>query len=212
MLRTNPRRVWTTSGDQFLNRAPGLGALLGAAPGARYTAPMKLLRVISLGLAMLPALACAQWQWIDKDGRKVFSDRPPPTDIPARSILKQPGGKAPPPPAEAEAEVPNSSASAPAAVAKTAANVPKISGKDKALEEKKKAAAEEEEAKKKVVDEKFARDKAENCERAKRSLQTFTSGQRIRATNAKGEMDYLTDDQRATETKRLQGITADCKS
>ena len=212
MLRTNPRRVWTTSGDQFLNPAGSAGALLGAGAAPRYTAPMKLLRVISLGLAMLPALACAQWQWIDKDGRKVFSDRSPPADIPARSILKQPGGKAPPPTAEAEAEVPNSSASAPAAAAKTAANVPKISGKDKALEEKKKAAAEEEEAKKKVVDEKFARDKAENCERAKRSLQTFTSGQRIRAANAKGEMDYLTDDQRATETKRLQGITADCKS
>ena len=175
---------------------------------------MKLLRVISFGLAMLPALAFAQWQWIDKDGRKVFSDRSPPSDIPARSILKQPGGKAPPVPAEAEAPA---DAAADAAVkaaqgSKTAANVPKISGRDKALEEKKKAAEQEEEAKKKAADEKFARDRAENCERAKRSLQTFSSGQRIRSTNAKGEPEYLTDEQRAAETKRLQAITTDCKS
>ena len=168
---------------------------------------MKLLRVISLGLALLPALACAQWQWIDKDGRKVYSDRSPPSDIPARNILKQPGGKPPPPPAEAEA--PNG-ASTPV-VAKAAPVPPKASGKDSALEEKKKAAAAEEEAKKKAAEEKLAKEKADNCDRAKRALQTFNSGVRVRAPNAKGEMEFLTDEQRAVETKRLQGITADCK-
>jgi hypothetical protein len=168
---------------------------------------MKLLRVISLGLAMLPALACAQWQWIDKDGRKVFSDRSPPAEIPAKNIITQPGVKAQPP---AEADAAGAAASAP--VAKAAANLPKISGKDKALEEKKKQADQEEEAKKKAAEEKFARDKADNCERAKRSLQTFTSGQRIRSTNSKGEPEFLSDEQRAAETKRLQAITADCKS
>ena len=173
---------------------------------------MKLLRVISLGLAMLPALACAQWQWIDKDGRTVFSDRSPPSDIPARNILKQPGGKAPPVPAEAQAPA-DVSASAGTPVAKTAvANVPKISGKDAALEEKKKAAELEEQTKKKAAEEKFAKDKAENCERVRKSLEMFASGQRIRTTNAKGEPEYMTDDQRAAETKRLQAITADCNS
>ena len=177
---------------------------------------MKLLRVISLGLAMLPALACAQWQWIDKDGRKVFSDRSPPSDIPAKNILKQPGGKAPPVPAEAEAPADVAAAAAAAGgtpVTKTAvANVPKISGKDAALEEKKKAVELEEQAKKKAAEEKFAKDKADNCARAQKSLQVFASGRRIRSANAKGEPEYLTDDQRAAETKRLQAITADCKS
>jgi hypothetical protein len=170
---------------------------------------MKLLRVISLAAALLPALACAQWQWIDKDGRKVFSDRSPPAEIPARNILKQPAGKAPPPPAEAEAP----QAAASAAVAKTAAIVPKVSGQDKALEEKKKQAQQEEEAKKKAAEEKFAREKAENCERVKRGLTTYTSGVRVRAPNAKGELEYLTDEQRAAEAKRLQAIIAnDCKA
>jgi hypothetical protein len=175
----------------------------------RYTAPMKLIRALSLGLALLPALACAQWQWIDKDGHKVFSDRSPPSDIPARNILKQPGGKLVPPPAEAQA---TADGAAPVPVTKVVANVPKISGKDAALEEKKKAAQQEEEARKKALEEKFAKDKADNCERAKRSLQAFGSGQRIRAPNAKGELEFMGDEQRAAETKRLQAITADCKS
>ncbi len=185
-------------------------ARLGSCRLQRYTLRMKLLRVISLAAALLPALAFAQWQWIDKDGRKVFSDRSPPTDIPARSILKQPGGKAPPPAPPAEAEAPGS---ATAAVAKAlpVASAPKISGKDKALEEKKKKAEQEEEARKKAEEEKVARAKAENCDRAKRALQSYNSGQRIRVPNAKGEMEFITDEQRAVETKRLEGITAGCK-
>lgn len=181
---------------------------LGSCRLQRYTLRMKLLRVISLAAALVPALACAQWQWIDKDGRKVFSDRSPPTDIPARNILKQPGDKAPAPSAEAEAP-----GSATAAVAKAlpVASAPKISGKDKALEEKKKKAEQEEEARKKAEEEKVARAKAENCDRAKRALQSYNSGQRIRVPNAKGEMEFITDEQRAVETKRLEGITAGCK-
>ncbi|GAC1357752.1 MAG: hypothetical protein NVSMB34_12400 [Variovorax sp.] len=176
----------------------------------RYTAPMKTLRLISLAAALLPALACAQWQWIDKDGRKVFSDRSPPSDIPARNIVKQPGGKIVPPPAEAEPAA--SAGGEPVPVAKLAASAPKVSVKDKALEDKKRLAEQEQEAKKKADEEKVARDKADNCERAKRSMQAYSSGQRIRVPNAKGELEYLTDEQRAAETRRLQGIVADCKS
>jgi hypothetical protein len=171
---------------------------------------MKTLRSICFVAALLPVLACAQWQWIDKDGHKVFSDRSPPSDIPARNILRQPGGKAAPPPAEAEPT--DSAGGAPAPVARLAASAPKISGKDKALEEKKKLADLEQDAKKKADEEKLARDKADNCERAKRSMQAYSSGQRIRAPNAKGELEYLTDEQRAAEAKRLQGIVADCKT
>jgi hypothetical protein len=42
----------------------------------RYTAGMLLSRLfLSVALLAAPALALAQWQWVDKDGRKVFSDR-----------------------------------------------------------------------------------------------------------------------------------------
>ncbi len=172
---------------------------------------MRLLRLISLAAALLPALACAQWQWIDKDGRKVFSDRAPPPDIPARSILKQPGGKgAPPPPAEAQE--PGAAPSGPAVVAKAAASGPKTSGLDKVLEDKKKQIEQEELAKKKAEEDKVSQVKADNCDRARRSLSALNSGTRIRMPNAKGELEVISDAQRATETKRLQGITADCKT
>jgi type IV secretory pathway VirB10-like protein len=168
---------------------------------------MKLLRVISLAAALLPALACAQWLWIDKDGRKVFSDRSPPSDIPAKNILKQPGMKSAPVPSEAQEPAPAASAT----LAKAAADGPKISGKDKALEEKKKQADAEEQARKKAEEEKFAREKAQNCERAKRSLKALNSGERIRAPNAKGELEFMSDETRANEAKRVEGIANECK-
>ena len=52
---------------------------------------MKLHKYILVALACFwSAGAMAQWQWLDKDGRKVFSDRPPPQDIAQDKILKQP--------------------------------------------------------------------------------------------------------------------------
>ncbi|ARU06764.1 hypothetical protein CCO03_09710 [Comamonas serinivorans] len=42
-------------------------------------------------LCLVSAQAFAQWQWVGSDGRKVFSDRPPPADVPESRILKAPG-------------------------------------------------------------------------------------------------------------------------
>ncbi len=43
---------------------------------------MNVLRTLLLGLACAtPVIGLAQWQWIDSDGRKVFSDQSPPPDI-----------------------------------------------------------------------------------------------------------------------------------
>ena len=51
---------------------------------------MKLHKYLLVALACFwSAGAMAQWQWLDKDGRKVFSDRPP-QDIAQDKILKQP--------------------------------------------------------------------------------------------------------------------------
>jgi hypothetical protein len=174
---------------------------------------MKLFRFILLGLALsLPAASFAQWQWIDKDGRKVFSDQPPPTDVPAKNILHQPGSKSR---ASVSIETPAAAASAASGAqsAKVAAGVPKISGKDKELEEKKKKAEAVEAEKKKEKEEEVAKVRAESCDRAKRSKATFDSGVRIARRNDKGEQEYLDDAARAAETKRLEGIIAnDCKA
>ena len=169
---------------------------------------MKLLRVTLLGLAFaLPAVGFAQWQWIDKNGRKVFSDQSPPADIPAQNILRQPGGKAP-----ATATAAAEPVAAASEAAKPAASAPKLSGKDKELEEKKKKAVAVEAEKKKAQEEELAALRADNCARAKRSKASFDSGVRISRTNDKGEREILDDASRALEAKRLEGIIAkDCK-
>jgi Domain of unknown function (DUF4124) len=182
---------------------------------------MNMIRMLlCAGLCVASVAATAQWQWLDKDGRKVYSDQGPPSDVPANKILKQPGGSrsataTAPAAASANAAPASARASAPAApasAAKAAASSPKLSGKDAELEAKKKQAEEEEAAKKKAADEKLAKDQAQNCERARRAKAAIDSGVRIQQTNAKGELEYLSDTGRVTEGKRLQEvITADCK-
>lgn len=170
---------------------------------------------------LLLALACgsfsltafAQWQWIDKDGRKVYSDRSPPADILEKNILKRPGGMA----RTAAAADPAPSAADPAAPAASApagkASAPRLlSGKDKDLEAKKKQAETEEAAKKKAEEEKIAKAKAENCDNAKRNMATLQSGVRITAVNGKGEREGMDDTKRAAEVKRVQeAIDSSCK-
>ena len=164
---------------------------------------MKLLRVALLGLACaLPALSLAQWQWIDKDGRKVFSDQSPPADIPAKNILRQPGAKRSVAPEPVVAAQP----------ARPAASTPKLSGKDKELEARKKQAEAAETEKRKADEEQLAKVRADNCQRARQSKAMFDSGARVARMNAKGEREYMDDASRALETRRLEGIIAsDCK-
>ena len=151
--------------------------------------------------------ALAQWQWIDKEGRKVFSDRAPPAEIPEKNILKQPGFKAPLQPADAEA-----TAAAAAPLVANKAGTPKLTGKDAQLEARKKQAEDEENAKKKAEDEKLAKSHADNCDRAKKGLVAVQSGVRLSVINAKGEREFMDDATRMVETKRIEGIiAADCK-
>jgi hypothetical protein len=163
---------------------------------------MKLLRLTLLGLACtLPAVGFAQWQWIDNNGRKVYSDQSPPASIPAKNILRQPGMNGTPVVAEAAAEP-----------AKAQASAPKITGKDKQLEEKKKQAEAAEAEKKKAEEERVAKVRADNCVRAKRAKAEMDSGVRIARLNDKGEREIMDDAARAVESKRIDGIVAsDCK-
>jgi hypothetical protein len=158
------------------------------------------LALLALVCAM-PLVASAQWQWLDKSGRKVFSDKAPPPDVAPEQILKRPKGAAVPMPVAAPA-----TASAP-----VAANLPKPSGKDKVLEEKKQQADAEAAAKKKAEEAKVAAMRADNCSRAKNAKATYDSGVRLARTNDKGEREILDDDARAKEVKHLNDVIArDC--
>ena len=164
-------------------------------------------------LALTASTASAQWKWVEIDGRKIFSDRPPPADIAEKDILKRPAGaaKAAAVIANDAAAKPVGAASAPAAKV-SAANAPKLTGKDAELEARKKKAEEEEVAKKKAEEDKVAKVKADNCERAKTGLATLQSGVRMSSVTANGEREIFDEAKRAAETKRAQEvIDASCK-
>ena len=164
---------------------------------------MKAARTALLAFACaLPLVASAQWMWLDKTGRKVFSDQPPPAEVSPERILKQPG-------------VRGTATSAPVAIptaAPATAGVPKVAGKDKALEDKKKQLDAAEAEKKKAEEAKVAAMRAENCNRAKSSKANYESGVRLSRMNDKGEREILDDSQRAAELRVLEQIIArDCR-
>lgn len=167
---------------------------------------MRLHKLLLPALALLWATgALAQWQWLDKDGRKVFSDRPPPTDVPEKNILKQPHMSGKPRAAEA--------AQAPASTeAPTAKQAGAGQGKDQQLEENKAKAEAAEAAKKKVEEERLAKVRADNCARARLVKVQLAPGRLVASTNAKGERSFMDDATREAELRRADEIIAtDCQ-
>jgi hypothetical protein len=172
---------------------------------------MTLIRTCLLAAAcLLPALASAQWQWVDNQGRRVFSDRSPPPEVPAKNILRQPGG-APPPQAGVAEATPAAAVAAASPPAATASGALKPAGRDAQLEERRKQAEATEVQKKKAQEEAVAATRQENCKLATRAKKTLDAGVRVVQTNDKGEREILDDRQRATEVKRLDAVIAqDC--
>ncbi|MDO8277138.1 MAG: DUF4124 domain-containing protein [Burkholderiaceae bacterium] len=163
---------------------------------------MKPYKVILLAVGSALSMgAAAQWQWLDRDGRQVYSDRPPTSDIPEKNILKRPGRPA----AAATAPLPDASAAGAALSAKVAASAAR-GGKDPDLQDKKKQAEAAEAAKKKAEDDRVAKANRETCARARQNKTTLDSGMRIARLNAKGEREVLDDPARAAELQRIQGI------
>jgi len=163
-------------------------------PGRRrYTAPMKSLRIlISMAACCVAVAASAQWQWVDKNGKRVFSDRPPPADVPEQNILKRPASRTPTPAAA-------SGVAAPAAPTPTA-------GTDKALEDKRKQVENAEAARRKAEEERIARQKAENCAKAQQAKAALDAGGRVARMNDRGEREFLDENALAAEQQRLQAM------
>ena len=162
--------------------------------------------------------ASAQWQWLDKDGHKVFSDRSPPAEIPEKSILRRPSSSSnpksasTPQPRVVDEAASGAKTASPAFVPASKTSAPKLTGKDSELEARKKKAEDAENALKKAEEDKIAKAKADNCERAKASMATLQSGIRLSSINANGEREIYDDTRRATETKRAQDMMdSSCK-
>lgn len=170
--------------------------------------PGRRTLALLLGLTLAGA-AAAQWQWRDANGSRVFSDTPPPPHISESQILKRPPGAAP----AAVAPAPAPAAAAPAAPGKAApgtAGSPVAAGKpgDKPTELDDKIKREEEQ-KRKADEQRIAKMKAENCQRARQYKATIDAGQRISRTNAQGEREILDEKGIAEEARRNQQAIAE---
>ena len=161
---------------------------------------------------LLAAVACffslaavAQWQWLDASGRKVFSDRPPGTDVPEKNILKQPNTRA-------KSNETQAGAPPPAGVVVAPVAAKPGEGVDKGLMEKKKQAEVTEAAKRKADEDRIASAKVENCNRARQAKVGLDSGTRLSRINEKGEREFYDDSARAVESQRIQStIDSDCR-
>jgi hypothetical protein len=170
---------------------------------------MRMSRFLTLTLptllvCMLTAVpASAQWQWLDANGKKVFSDLAPPPDVPEKNILKQPGASAVRKASSADAAKPGAMP-ATSADANPKAPDPGAARKQAELEAKKKQAEDAEKAKEKADTQRAAAAKADNCQRAQTALATLKTGTPMRTMNAQGERIFMDENARQSEKQRLQ--------
>ncbi len=159
-----------------------------------------------LGACALSAMAAAPgWIWLDERGQKVFSDMPPPANVPKQKILRQP-----------ETTLPSSTPvdaapSAPAASASSAkpADAPAAAGGATALSDEQRKAQVQDEAKRQATERRNAEIRAENCSRAKTSLATLDGGGRLATVNEQGQRVIMDTAMRNAERAKLDRIIAD---
>ncbi|HEU4374945.1 MAG TPA: DUF4124 domain-containing protein [Telluria sp.] len=154
-------------------------------------------------LMALASLAQAQYMWIDEKGLKQFSDRPPPPSIPLKHILKAPHGV----PTAASIAAEPAAAAAPEAAKPIAS--PTVADRNADYNRRVKEKAERDEKDQAEAERKAAL--AENCGRAREARQTLDSGARIGTVDKNGERGFLSDEQRAVESQKVNKALSACK-
>jgi len=151
--------------------------------------------------------ALAQWQWIDEYGRNTYSDRPPPTHIPEKNILKAPTSWA-----HSISVDTLPKADRPVEPVTTTPPPPKeVSAQD--LQQQKQEAARQaaEEKQKKEEQAKFLRQRQENCARTQAALRTLQADVPLAQISPDGQRTTMSDLQRQQDIRRAQEIMArDC--
>jgi hypothetical protein len=172
--------------------------------------------LIALGLTLCVALPVSAqlYKWVDSDGRVQYSDKPPPSNIKAEKLS-----------APARAGAPAASEGKDGTqkdVAKDGAKdgtQKKDAAKDAAKAGPKTAVEEDQAFRKRQLDaakaqgeeaqtQAKARDRAENCKRAKAALANLQMGGRQVRIDEKGERVFLEDQQIAQETAKARDEAA----
>lgn len=147
---------------------------------------MKRLIVLALACAVAPLASAELYKYVDKDGKTVYSDTPPPgADAKPLHVMPSAGPSAP-------------------------ATKPAIT-LDKELEKGRALAKERE--KKQEVEEKNAKLAEQRCEQARDNLRTYTDGGRLFRYDKQGEREYMTDEEiEAARVKAQKDVDESCKS
>jgi len=145
-------------------------------------------RLCAAALLACCGAAQAQWAWKDANGRPVYSDQPPPSSVPAARIFKAPRGQMVDAPANPQSG-------------------PTLAERNAAYEQRRAGAAER--ATKEAEEAKASAARSTNCENARNNQRALDSGSRIARFNDQGEREFLTDAQRAEESKRNAALVAE---
>ena len=175
---------------------------------------------------LLAGNASAQlYQWRDTNGRVVYSDAPPPPNIPPGSIIKTPKGRstavptpAPTTAAAVDSGKPGATASA-GAGASTGAGASSTSAKaggpktvaEREAEYKKRQAESAEKAQKDEQTAAADQRREEQCKGMRQGMAALESGQRVRRFNDKGEPYFVDDAERGRELEKMRKDMATAK-
>ena len=166
---------------------------------------------IWLALCVVLTASAQVYKWVDADGKVHYSDKPPESNVKSEKLHI--GTHTGSTPVASEAKSAASEGKAPAGAGKGAAQ------KDAAKDGPKTAAEQEQAFRKRQLDaakaqkdeeqkQAQARDKAENCKRAKAALADLQIGGRQTRVDEKGERVFLDEQQIARETARARGEAA----
>ncbi len=164
----------------------------------------RILFLIATVVLLCAPSQAQPYKWKDAQGRTVYSDQPPPNNIPPEDVIKgfkpktsqtAPAASAPPAAGDAKS----------GAAAKPADTRPKqksVAEQEMEFKKRQQDKAEAEEKKQKTEAEEKQRE--EYCERSKGYLRALEDGVRIAETNAKGEKNYMDDAKRQRELDDLK--------
>ena len=182
----------------------------------------KLTIVVVLASIVLPGAALAQaYKWRDEKGQIVYSDQPPPKNIPPGNILQAP--KAAPAAKESQSPaVTNAAATTPAGATATAqasgnkgTQKPGTAGPKSVAEQEADYKKRQIEAQKKAKEDtdKAAQEQQRlaSCSGLRGNLAALESGQRIVRTDEKGERTSIDDTQRAADIAKAKQDMAAAK-
>jgi len=143
---------------------------------------MNRLAVLVLACALAPLASAELYKYVDKDGKTVYTDQPPPTSDSKQLHVAPSGG----------------------------AGGKSYVERDKELDKQRKAAADKEKKSEQTAAQ--AKAAEERCTQAQANYKSYEEGGRLLKYNEKGEREYMTDEEiEAARVKSKQQMDEACK-